>query len=500
MAAGGSTSENANVRLVVAAPDQATVDAARLGFHRAYPRRSAKYTLTGPQAVLISALAAGAVWAALVHPGPFWRAAHDTLFVLFALTIFWRLIAAFAPQRPPAPLYAPADGRWPLYTVLCPVYREANVVADLIGALERIDYPRDALDIQILVEADDVDTILAAIGRSTARHVRVVMVPAAEPRTKPKALNVGLARARGEYLVVYDAEDRPHPTQLRAALGAFAQGGPQLACVQAPLAIDNARAAWISSHFAAEYAIQFGQILPFLARLGLPLPLGGTSNHFRVDALRASGGWDPFNVTEDADLGYRLAREGWRCGVIEPATWEEAPITLKAWISQRTRWIKGHMQTWLVLMREPFKAMREMGVLAFLSLHLVLGAGFAAAFLHAPLAFMFLVALLTPYGAIGPADLALAACGYAAAMLAAARATARCNDENHARAALTMAAYWPLASIAALRALAGLMFRPHSWTKTTHGVSLRAAQHFTVNQGAVAEADAPAVKTARRSA
>lgn len=166
--------------------------------------------------------------------------------------------------------------------------------------------------------------------------------------------------ARGEFVCVYDAEDRPHPLQLQASVLAFEDGGAALACVQAPLVIDNHAASWISRQFAAEYAIQFREILPMLARLNLPLALGGSSNHFRIEAVRAAGGWDPHNVTEDIDLGFRLARDGWRGGVIAPPTWEEAPIKLGAWLTQRTRWVKGHLHTWLVLMRNPFRTAREM--------------------------------------------------------------------------------------------------------------------------------------------
>jgi Glycosyl transferase family group 2 len=193
-------------------------------------------------------------------------------------------------------------------------------------------------------------------------------------------------------------------------------------------------------------------------------------------------------VTEDADLGYRLARDGYRCGVIAPPTWEEAPVTLKAWIAQRTRWIKGHMQTWLVLMREPVRVTREMGLPAFLSMHLVLGAGAAAALLNGPLLALLVASALMRFSLIGPADLLLAACGYASVLIAAARATADADEPSHARAALSAPLYWPLAMIAALRALAGLLFRPHAWTKTAHGVSLRgAAPRFDSERADAAE-------------
>ena len=194
--------------------------------------------------------------------------------------------------------------------------------------------------------------------------------------------------------------------------------------------------------------------------------------------LRDAGGWDPYNVTEDADLGYRLARDGFYSGVIGPPTWEEAPVTLAAWINQRTRWIKGHMQTWLVLMRNPFRAAREMGLAAFASMQLMLGCGVLAAFVHGPLAFILLIAALSPYDLLGTADFILALCGYCVAMFAALTACALSNQLGHARAAPTMPFYWPLSSLAAYRALFELIFRPHHWAKTKHGVSRRDRYSF----------------------
>jgi glycosyltransferase XagB len=243
--------------------------------------------------------------------------------------------------------------------------------------------------------------------------------------------------------------------------------------VQAPLAVDNTEHAWIARQFAAEYAIQFREILPLLARLRLPLPLGGSSNHFRTAALRACGGWDPYNVTEDADLGYRLARDGYVSDVIGPPTWEEAPVTFGAWLNQRTRWIKGHMQTWLVLMRDPVRTARDMGLAGFASMQVMLALGVLAALVHAPLAFIVLTAALSPYDLLGPAGFILALCGYCVAMFAAFTACGLSNNLSHARAAFTMPAYWPLSSLAAYRALFELIFRPHHWSKTAHGVSPR---------------------------
>lgn len=454
--------------------DAATLDAACNGFHRAHARRSAKRVLHVTQAVVLMAAGAGLWFAFRTEPRATINAIQLFAWALFALTIAWRLVAASSLQPTLWRLAAPT--RWPTYTILCPLRHEANVARELMTALAQLDYPVEALDIKILIEDDDAETLAAAREIDAAPHIEIVSIPAAAPRTKPKALNVGLARARGEYLVVYDAEDRPHPQQLRAALAAFEDEGERLACVQAPLAIDNGDVSWISSQFAAEYAIQFREMLPLLARLGLPMPLGGTSNHFRTDALRQVGGWDPFNVTEDADLGYRLARDGWRAGVIGPPTWEEAPVTFRAWRHQRARWIKGHVQTWLVLMRNPFRVIAELGLAGFAAMQLTLFGGVAAAFAHAPLAVVLVYAAVSPEDVLGVAGFILALSGYCVAMFAALTASALANDLSHARAAATMPLYWPLASLAAYQALVDLALRPHHWRKTAHGASPRPRQ------------------------
>jgi len=277
--------------------DANELEAARLGFHRAHPHRSAKRAFHFTQLIAFAALVAAFVWAAQTAPDVTWNVVHYGALAVFGLAIAWRLLAASNLKRVLWRLAAPAQ--WPTYTILCPLYREANVVPDLVASLRRLDYPRHALQVILLVEEDDHETVSAAMAAASSPEIEVVIVPPAAPRTKPKALNAGLARARGEYLVVYDAEDRPHPQQLRAALAEFEHGGETLACVQAPLDIDNANDTWIARQFAAEYAIQFREMLPMLARWRLPLPLGGSSNHFRTAALRDTGGWDPFNVSED---------------------------------------------------------------------------------------------------------------------------------------------------------------------------------------------------------
>ncbi len=289
--------EPSNVRTAAAMVGPDTVEAARLGFHRAQPNRSARRVFTVVQLAVFGLLGWGFYAAFRADASLSGAVLRVVAYVVFAAAILWRLVAAGSLKPIRSRVASPAH--WPAYTILCPLYREADVVFDLVSALERLDYPGNALQIQLLVEADDAETMAAALAAARSPNVEVVLVPKANPRTKPKALNIGLARATGAYVVVYDAEDRPHPLQLRAALAAFEDGDEKLACVQAPLVIDNAGASWIARQFAAEYAIQFSEILPLLARLKLPLPLGGSSNHFRTEALRAAGGWDPYNVCED---------------------------------------------------------------------------------------------------------------------------------------------------------------------------------------------------------
>lgn len=403
-----------------------------------------------------------ALWAFV--PGLLQGVVTVALTALFVGTAGLRLAAAVTPGRS-CDVLAPLPSEAPIYTVLCALHREAAGMADLTAALQRLEYPREKLDVKLVLEADDAETIAAAALHAPSDW-EIVLTPPAHPRTKPKALNYALAGARGAFVTVYDAEDRPDPSQLRAAVAAFARDD-RLGCVQAPLVIDNSRAGWLARQFGAEYAVLFVTVLPFFARLGLPFPLGGTSNHFRRAALEGAGAWDPFNVTEDADIGYRLARDGWRLGLIGPPTWEEAPRTVAAWTAQRSRWIKGHLQTWLVVMRSPLEAARTLGAFGFLGLHLMLAGGVACALLHAPL-----LALALVEGARDPARGAMlgamALAGYGAYAAAAARAAARLNRGWVFTAALSTPLYWPLALPAAARALFEFAFRPHYWAKTQH--------------------------------
>lgn len=368
----------------------------------------------------------------------------------------------------------------PLYTVMVPLFREVKVLPGLLQSLQAIVYPRAKLEILLVLEAVDIETQAAVMAMGLPGNMRTVVVPDQAPRTKPKALNYALQLARGEYVVVYDAEDRPEPDQLLRALTAFEHGPPDLGCVQAQLNIYNPRASWLTRQFTIEYSALFDAILPALARLGLPVPLGGTSNHFRRDTLIATGGWDPFNVTEDADLGFRMARRGWRTAILASTTWEEAPVTIGQWIRQRTRWLKGWMQTYLVHTRRPWRLNAELGMRGALGFHALMGALILSALVH-PLFYVLLAChalqgeLLTPSDTTAGAIFWTVACinlagGYVASILVGALSVWRRGRRGLALSAVLMPVIWLLMSVAAYRALYQLVRDPYLWEKTEHGV------------------------------
>ena len=260
---------------------------------------------------------------------------------------------------------------FPFYSVLVPIFNEENMVRHLMNRLERLDYPRDKLEILIICEEIDPKTI-RAVRLNLRPPFRLIITPKGTPQTKPRALNYALQFAKGDLVTIYDAEDKPHPQQLKSAWAAFLER-PDWAALQAPLDYYNSGANWLTRQFTLEYAALFHVWIPFLTTLGAPFPLGGTSNHIHREALEACGGWDAHNVTEDADLSFRLAALGYKIGFLDCPTEEEAVANLKDWHTQRARWMKGFMQTWLVHMHHPLRPFSWAGIMRFLTLQLTLG-------------------------------------------------------------------------------------------------------------------------------
>ena len=413
------------------------------------------------------ALAAAAPWAERV-------ASSLLLWLVFSATIVLRFAAAIAAQ---APLPSPAlrDAELPVYSVIVAMHRESAVIPKLVAALNALDYPRAKLDIKLVIEASDAETLSAIVAQRLPPRYDVIVVPPGKPRTKPRALNVALDVARGELICVYDAEDEPAPDQLRRAAARFAEE-PTLDALQGKLTIANWRDGWLSFMFAIEYAALFELINPGLAALDLPLALGGSTNHFRAEALRRVGGWDAWNVTEDADLGLRLARFGVRVGALDSETAEEAPNDLANWFRQRSRWQKGWMQTTIVHTREPLRYFRELGLKKGVA-GLTLVVGTVATCLLGPAFFAEAIwrgveEMTTESRVSRLADVytyILMLTGMQALALPALVAMRRRGLRSYARALALMPIYYALISAATWVALYELIVRPFHWHKTEHG-------------------------------
>ena len=445
----GDVTETTGVRPVLSCPlpDPAQAEAAAEAFARRTPGLSARTTLTPDQRRMAERLFSVIGLMALLMPELLIQASLLLAPFLFAAIILFRLflvMSACLPRRHRRRVGGSTPLR-PVYTVLVALKDEAACVPQLSRVLAGLDYPETLLDLKLII------------------------VPRGKPQTKPRALNYGLARARGTYVVVYDAEDRPHPGQLKAAVQAFNRAGPETVCLQAPLVGVPAKGGWLARHWALEYAIQFGLLVPALARLGLPIALGGTSNHFRRAPLVSAGGWDAWNVTEDADLGLRLARLGHKVGAFASPTLEAPPEAGKVWLAQRSRWLKVYVQTWCVLMRALEAGTAGLPPGAMVSVQLTLGAAILSAIVHGPWALWCLACLLSPSLSLGPWGFSAFVLSLATGGLSALLAPGRRSWQRLADIA-TLPLYWPLQTLAMARALYSLVCSPHYWAKTPHGV------------------------------
>lgn len=456
--------------------DRYHADLAANAHHRALPQFSAATPFARWQKVFLYLCAAAAPAGLILSVQPGLGSAALILAVPFALIVLIRIAALtflYCPQRT-AIWPMPSDAALPAYTLLVPVYREREIAPALIEALRAIDYPAEKLEIFLITEEDDTPTREALRTARPPDHMRILTVPRGSPQTKPRALNFALRFARGDIIAIYDAEDVPDPAQLRRAAAKFAACGDDLACVQARLSIYNPEQTWFTRHFALEYAVLFEAILPALERLRLPILLGGTSNHFRRAALLKVGAWDAYNVTEDADLGIRLSRFGYRVAMLDSDTWEEAPATAKVWLRQRTRWLKGWMQTVLVHTRAPRQLYRDLGLWQTFGLQVVLGGMVLSALVHPWIYLLTAIEVMRGHPVFAATSGYWMICwfnftvghvvGIALGLVAAWRSQGRLPLFS----ALLVPVYWLAISVAAYRALWEFYRRPYYWEKTPH--------------------------------
>ncbi len=453
----------------------------------------------------VAALLAAALVAGLVHAP---AATVGGLTILAALVLAanmsLRALAFAAHLRlrrrlraaPPPPEALPDT--LPVISVMVPMFREADIAPRLVARLARLTYPRALTDILLVVEESDSLTRDALAQASLPRWMRVVTVPDGPVRTKPRALNYALNFCRGEIVGVWDAEDQPEPDQLLKVARRFAAAPPEVACLQGVLDFYNPRTNWLARCFTIEYATHFRGVLPGIAALGLVVPLGGTTIFFRRKPLEDVGAWDAWNVTEDADLGMRLARRGLRTEMLDTTTFEEANCRPVPWIKQRSRWLKGFFMTWAVHMRHPLRLWRQIGAAPFLAFQIQM-LGCVAGFLLAPLLWAcWAMTLGAPHPVAGllggwgmVALFALFVASEVVNLMVGAFATRAAPRRHLLRWLPTCMFYYPLGCLAGWKAIWEVLHKPFYWDKTVHGV-------FDSGSEPATEAPAPAASVALR--
>ncbi|MCK0166018.1 glycosyltransferase [Jannaschia sp. S6380] len=447
---------------------------------------------------LLALLLAVAIW-----PAGALRLATALGLAVMAANLGLRLAAAWTMKRADTGFASvrPAEEsarKLPCVTILVPLHREPDIAGPLTERLSRLDYPRELLDICLVVEEGDTETRDALARTTLPCWMRVIPVPDGHPRTKPRAMNYALNFARGEIVGIYDAEDAPAPDQLLKVAGRFRAAPARVACLQGVLDYYNPTRNWMSRCFTIEYASWFRLMLPGIARMGLVVPLGGTTLFFQREALEQVGGWDAHNVTEDADLGVRLARRGYRTELLPTTTLEEANASPLAWIKQRSRWMKGYILTWAVHTRHPVRLWRDLGARRFLGFQML----FLGAILNALLMPALWSTVVIAFGRHHPildwlpgqGIVALSVLMLGAGMLSMTLSWIGCAAPHHRRLRAwipTLELYFPLATVAVLKALCEIALRPFHWDKTVHGTFGGAGQaDISALEDALA-ADAP---------
>jgi cellulose synthase/poly-beta-1,6-N-acetylglucosamine synthase-like glycosyltransferase len=402
---------------------------------------------------------------------------YMVIFSCLIISTFFKILL-FAMSFANNKIFVPSfteDFVYPTYSILIPLYNEPFKIASIIKAMERIDYPKDKLEVKLLIEADDEITLRAIAVSNMPEYIKVIKIPPSSPRTKPKALNYGLQFVTGKYVAVYDAEDVPEKMQLKKVCHYFATLPEEYVCLQASLNFYNREENYLTRLFSLEYYIWFNFLLPGLDKASLPVPLGGTSNHFKVDFLKKFNGWDPYNVTEDAEIGIRLFSKGYKTKMINSITLEESLLDVKAWVYQRARWIKGFITTYFVYKNSMKSNDHKFSLLAKLSINIFLGLS-VLNFIMFPI--LCLAPLLIKYTGILLFFRDVSIILYVLyCYLTAAYAMINLQKRffSFTIKDIVVIIGWPfyftLHSFASWRAIYELFVLPYKWNKTEHGIS-----------------------------
>lgn len=441
-----------------------------------HPMMSSKKTLSARQKIWLTLLSSLSLFLFVNYYIGTIQAVFIFANSIFFLNIIFKTIIFYKGKN--YKVYSPnasiSDADLPEYTIILPVYKEGKVLEKLFKSIRKLKYPKSKLDVIVAVEQFDRKTMSFLKNQNKDGLFRVVCVPDGAPKTKPKACSYALKFAKGEYVTIYDAEDRPESNQLLKAVKVFRESHKSVACLQAKLKCINFKESMISFLFSVEYMVWFGFFLKGLERLGAPIPLGGSSNHFRLDALKRVGGWDPYNVTEDADLGYRLYKCGYKVRMLDSLTREEAPEKLLSWTKQRSRWIKGHMQTYLVHIRDSYLFTKEGNAIGNISFH---------AFIIFPIICYFLQVIaifiiLTNREIISPSLIIFSGFNLVLWIIASITFAVLAVQENEIKGRTLLKTvffpfYYLLHSISAIIALYELIFKTYHWSKTEHNFDQR---------------------------
>lgn len=414
-----------------------------------------------------------------------------SFYILFSLYKLLLINLSVIRKEPPSPapeeVEALDESLLPVYTILVPLFREERSLPQLVRGIMALDYPKEKLDVKLLLEENDTPTIEACKKLHLKEPFEMLVVPDSLPKTKPKACNYGLYRSRGKFLVIYDAEDLPEPDQLKKAVALFARTPKEVVCLQARLNFYNSRQNLLAKWFTAEYSMWFDLYLPGLCAVDAPIPLGGTSNHFLADELKKMYGWDPYNVTEDCDLGIRLYGLGKRTMMLDSTTWEEACASPGGWFRQRSRWVKGYIQTYLVHNRRPFHSLKTLGFMGWFHFHMVVGGMFFCFLINPFYWILTLIWFATRWHTVSLLFPALifflgALClflGNFIFIYICALGVYRRRYFDLVKYALLVPPYWLMISLAAWKGFFQLITNPFYWEKTEHGFAHPEGSHET---------------------
>lgn len=441
------------------------LDKAIYGFEKSFPQYSVRLWLTGRNRIYLFLLPLLLMIAIILAPSIVFLTLFFLLNLFYIIAQSFKLILIIIGSCSQKKEELIVPDSLPVYTILLPVYKEDKVIASLVKSIEAIDYPAHLLDVKLLIEQDDKKTLNTLKNIKLPEFFEVIEIPLSYPRTKPKACNYGLQFAKGKYITIYDGEDKPSIDQLKKIVAKFAIADDKVICIQARLNYYNRLENNLTKLFAIEYSLLFDYMLLGLKKLSMPIPLGGTSNHFIRDKLEELGGWDAFNVTEDADLGMRLHYQGYRTDLIDSLTLEEAPISLKAWLVQRSRWIKGHVLTSLLHLTQIYKLnFREvLGILLCLYLPNII-------YLLLPIYLVLSLFIVEDNGVKLFWEINLLLGVVLPVFYSIFIIWAKKWNEMKLSITLSILYYW-LLPIAGIRALLQIFISPFKWDKTEHGLS-----------------------------